>query len=447
MIRGRESSLTLSPKSGFQTWNLSEHYKEQDDRFIRVMQPQRDKPLVRETADTKKARRRWISVDDLIIVAFVLVFTFYLYSFQDFFLGLIAGAFFSSFTLLLLKAAKPYRIRSVFVVALTVLMWIGFSVFLVELGPYIYHWIEMHQKVPLIPSSVSTAGFVSILCPYLFPFSAISEITVSLPPYLSFFAIFPPTIVTFGIVAVAYVVTGLVLGKGFCGWLCPFGGLGEVFRYVSSSRSAYSKLKSWVYRFGQARGVDLSSAKSNSAMRDVKYAVLLVTLLLALTFGVQWFCVFCWAGILAWFGSSLSILIAAIIAGFFFVGLPLMSGRKWCHSICPVGAGLSLLDRVSPFRIVVNNEKCTDCDACLTICPTFAFVKTSSSIAVSDTCDKCLTCVAKCPYAAMELRIRGLKVEPRKFLIPAVTLSASFWFLWFIAVDFNLASLLAGVFH
>jgi len=410
------------------------------------MQPQRDRAPVSEAVPTKKPPRTRMSLEDPIIVSLVFVFAFYLYSLQDFFLGVIAGAFFGSFTFLMLKSAKPYRIRSVFVVVLTVLMWIGFVLFLVQLGPYIYRWLETHQKVPLIPPTVSGSGLVSILCPYLLPFSAISQITVSLPPYVRFWAVFPPDNMTFAIIVAAYIITAMVLGKGFCGWLCPFGGLGEGLRHMSKSREAYSELKGWMYAFGQARGVDLSSAKADRAMRDVKYAVLLVTLLLALTFGVQWFCVFCWAGILSWLGSPLSILIAAIIAAFFFVGLPLMSGRKWCHSICPVGAGLSLLDRMSPFRIVVNNEKCTDCDACLTICPTFAFVKTSS-ISVSDTCDKCLTCVSKCPFGAMELRVRGLKVDPRKFLIPAVTLSASFWFLWFIAVDFDLVGLLAGVFH
>jgi ferredoxin-type protein NapH len=410
------------------------------------MQPQKNKVAAGETAVTKKLRRALASSDDPLIVLFVSVFTFYFYSLHDFFLGIIAAAFFGSFTLLLLKSAHPYRIRSVFVVILTVLMWIGFALFLAELGPYIYSWIQVHQKVPLIPSSVSDAGFVSILCPYLLPFSAIGQVTVKLPPYVSFFAVFPPTLMTFATVVAVYLITALVLGKGFCGWLCPFGGLSEGFRHVRRSGQAYSRLKGWVYSFGQARGVDLSATKAQHAMRDVKYAALLVTLLLALTFGVQWFCVFCWAGLLSWFGSLLSIFIAAAIASFFFIGLPLISGKKWCHSFCPVGAGLSLLDRVSPFRIVINNEKCTDCDACIAVCPTFAFVK-SSRIAVGDTCDKCLVCVGKCPFGATELKMRNLKVEPKKLLIPAATLSASFWFLWFIVVDFDFAKLLVGLFH
>jgi polyferredoxin len=394
-----------------------------------------------------KPRRAQATVKDLIIVSFVFAVAFYLYSLQNLFLGIIVGAFFGSFAFLLLKSKSPFKIRTVFVVILTVLMWIGFGMFLYQMGPSLFHWIQIHQRVPLIPSSVTDSGLVYILCPYLIPFTAISKIT---PQPSSFTAYFPPNLMTFGLAAAAYVATGLVLGKGFCGWLCPFGGLGEGFRYVGRSRKAYSELKGRVYRFAQSRGVNIESAKANQALRDVKYAVLLVTVLLALTFGVQWFCVFCWAGILSWFGSPFSILIALLIAAFFFVGLPLMSGRKWCHSICPIGAGLSLLDRLSPFRIVVNDAKCTDCDACFTICPTFAFVKPGgieSHPVVGDTCDKCLTCVGRCPFAATELRVRGLKVEPRKFLVSAVTLSASFWFLWFIIADLNLASLLAGVFH
>ncbi len=56
--------------------------------------------------------------------------------------------------------------------------------------------------------------------------------------------------------------------------------------------------------------------------------------------------------------------------------------------------------------VVRNEEKCTHCGACVTICPTDAFVMdtvTHKVIFHNDRCIACELCVKACPPRAMEL--------------------------------------------
>jgi len=56
--------------------------------------------------------------------------------------------------------------------------------------------------------------------------------------------------------------------------------------------------------------------------------------------------------------------------------------------------------------VVRNEERCTHCGACVTICPTSAFELDSSTRRVSFNNDKCVACgicIKACPPRAMEL--------------------------------------------
>ena len=56
--------------------------------------------------------------------------------------------------------------------------------------------------------------------------------------------------------------------------------------------------------------------------------------------------------------------------------------------------------------VVRNEERCTHCGACITICPTSAFELDSSTRRVSFNNDKCVACgicIKACPPRAMEL--------------------------------------------
>jgi polyferredoxin len=237
-------------------------------------------------------------------------------------------------------------------------------------------------------------------------------------------------------------VFALLLGKGWCGWLCPFGGLGEVARQAKGFGRVYNTLKHRFMRLTTIRAY-VTPAKITQLVFDLKYAILFVTILLSLIFAVQWLCVFCWAGVLSWVSPPLNLSIAIAIALIFFIGLPLISKRKWCHFICPLGAALSLLDKVAPFKIVVKKESCTDCGLCLTLCPTFAIQRAAEGgVRIIDTCDKCLVCVEKCPQHAIDLKMYGLQTEPKVHLVTLSVVSGLVLFYWFVVVVYELVLIL-----
>ena len=65
--------------------------------------------------------------------------------------------------------------------------------------------------------------------------------------------------------------------------------------------------------------------------------------------------------------------------------------------------------RVEPIAsdVVRNEDKCTECGACVTICPTAALVIDTDTRHISFDADKCIACeacVPVCPPRAMELR-------------------------------------------
>jgi polyferredoxin len=129
-----------------------------------------------------------------------------------------------------------------------------------------------------------------------------------------------------------------------------------------------------------------------------------------------------------------------------FLALPFLSSKKWCHAICPIGAGLSVIDRATPFRITVDQEDCNKCGACLDVCPTFGFARrTDGTVYVTDTCDKCLVCLYNCPSRAIDLRLYNIRTDAKKFLMPSATILGAFWFYWFVVVICELVA--AGAFR
>ena len=124
---------------------------------------------------------------------------------------------------------------------------------------------------------------------------------------------------------------------------------------------------------------------------------------------------------------------------FFFV-LTLLFGRVFCGWLCPIGLleeligkwtytrrGLPLrpacnigcpfiwvtawLNRVSLFKIEINEEKCTKCGICDKVCPT-RLIWQKASWKEGDNpsnrygCIRCGTCIANCPEQALSYTLR-----------------------------------------
>jgi len=254
-----------------------------------------------------------------------------------------------------------------------------------------------------------------------------------------------------GIVIGLVAIASIVLGRFFCGCLCPFGLYMDVLTRIRKA----SRLRHLHF-----------SEKTNTALAQSRYIIIAVFLILSVIFasyaifGAQLipgtrtggpegteagnvgflnepFCLVCpmrplcvliecALGSMKWsyvskitygpfwiLGSyvtslNLTVLIAVTI-------LALAYRRFWCR-ICPLGALTALFSTYTPFkqiamtRLQKNEQKCTKCGVCKRVCPTQTtqvYEKKGGNVTESR-CILCARCVETCPYEdALELKFAG----------------------------------------
>ena len=176
----------------------------------------------------------------------------------------------------------------------------------------------------------------------------------------------------------------LLAGGAFCGWICPFGGLQDVLTGLRKRlRVPELRIPGTVDRIlGYGRYLVLagilyatiSTVKMWFASYDPYRTI----------FGLGWLFEFNWAT--SWPAYVISL---AIIIGAFFVP------RLWCRYLCPLGGTLSLLSRISLFRIRRDANTCIHCAKCDRTCPVRITVSDKRSVTAD--CIGCLQCIEACP--------------------------------------------------
>lgn len=197
----------------------------------------------------------------------------------------------------------------------------------------------------------------------------------------------------------------VALGRGWCGWLCP---LGFAQYLISRSRAflglQYRELPFWAV----------------ALLDHLKYAILFVMVLVAVTIGVPAlglaifgeelalpYCQVCpGKGVFTLLQQGLGIepfatslpwvamgMLALFLVASFFVRM------FWCR-VCPIGAFLALFNRRSLFWLRKDPSKCTKCRVCLRVCPMDIeeiFVEMERENVTSPECIMCGRCVESCP--------------------------------------------------
>ena len=197
---------------------------------------------------------------------------------------------------------------------------------------------------------------------------------------------------------VIWLMVTLTVGRGWCSWICFYGGWEEGFS-----------------RLGKKRRLNL--LPKNKEIREIHFGFLLFIVLASLCelacVYCEWFCPFKLVTEYAPFNS-----IPAVIAGVLFIGLflalvvvlPFLARRRTqCGSLCPFGAFASLTDRFSIFAMKIDAQKCVGCLKCAMACPFGAIdIKTiqDKKGRPEITCAKCGECVNVCQAKAISYEFR-----------------------------------------
>jgi polyferredoxin len=264
------------------------------------------------------------------------------------------------------------------------------------------------------------------------------------------------------VVLIIILVMPLVLGRFFCGWLCPFGLYMDAITLIrKASKIRYRNLPD----------------KLNKVLHNLRYVFLLFFLivpfilslidpppsldsatLMALLFagpfrplgvllGPVIPLIVPWAGPLEIGGLYFSypyvqevifysngvfseifvtitalIFLALTVVGSFFVR------RVWCR-FCPTGSSIAILNRLKGFKwapvlhLDKDEEKCTKCGICKRVCPvqvTEVYEQKGGKIMTS-MCMLCTRCVEMCPYEdCLKVKLGGKTIfKSRNWLEPA----------------------------
>jgi len=182
-------------------------------------------------------------------------------------------------------------------------------------------------------------------------------------------------------------VTAVVLKRGFCSWVCPFGLLTEYL----------NRLHQLIFR----RNIKMTPWL-DYPLRSLKY-LLLAFFLWAIVLKMN-------AAALDYFIYSPYNMVADIKMLKFFtditplafwvlvalVVLSILVRNFWCRYLCPYGALLGVLSFLSILKVHRNVKTCTNCQKCTRTCPVDIKVHKTMSV-ISDECHACLKCVAVCP--------------------------------------------------
>ncbi|TCO78663.1 4Fe-4S binding protein [Marinisporobacter balticus] len=261
---------------------------------------------------------------------------------------------------------------------------------------FISYRAYMHQ---VLGGGTEGSPSIHALCPY----GGLESFYTLLSSGTFIQKIFSGTFVLFALT----IILAIIFRRSFCGILCPFGALQEFLGMIGQ--------KLFGKRFVMPKRID-------QPMRYLKYIVLLITTIGAWVTAEMWMAPYDpWSAYGHIFGEVEETFVEAPIGiGLLMITIvgSILYDRFFCKYLCPMGAFLSIVSKVSPYKIERNEEKCIDCGICSKKCPVNIEVAKEKVITTAE-CINCQTCVLSCPKeGALEVK------HGKKILTPLIVIIA-----------------------
>jgi polyferredoxin len=281
--------------------------------------------------------------------------------------------------------------------------------------------IAISFVLTFIPNLIETRGNIGLTQTDFIdgktPFCHMVIPMVLIPAAFTKTIIFPGSLLTgyasIGSMLVLWLAASLTLGRGWCSWVCFFGGMDEGCSHLLKMPVMKTIDPRWTY---------------------LPLAILLVIVLasaatLSPTY-CEWLCPF---KAVTEFESVTNVrtLVQTVLFVSLFVGLvvvlPILTRKRTqCALFCPMGAFQSWTNKLNIHEIRVNREYCSDCGRCVSKCPTLSITKESVARGCAlSSCTKCGLCVDECPRKAASFHVKWTCafISPRLarvlFLYPA----------------------------
>lgn len=240
----------------------------------------------------------------------------------------------------------------------------------------------------------------------------------------------------------------MLLGRVFCGWVCPIGALHQLTGWLfGPGNNLFSRV--WNRLLGRSVQSGASVRLKMAANRyrslfTLKYYLLIFLLVSALFGSIQ----VGWLDPLCLFARSLSLALfpffdwfsgwdqvtPRVFSGSYWFGaivLALLAAnavipRFFCRVLCPLGALLGIFSWFAWWRVERMPKACTNCGLCQQSCE--GACEPHSTLRMSE-CLVCCNCLDDCPHQAMEYVFLGHRetirttpeLEPRRSFLAAVT--------------------------
>lgn len=217
-----------------------------------------------------------------------------------------------------------------------------------------------------------------------------------LSPYVSIDGAFAGVLSGSAILFLLLFLSGLFFGRGWCGWVCPAGGLAELCQTLNPKPVNAKRLR--VVRY---------------SIFAVWFGVLMTGFILA--GGVHGVDPLRLTERYVSVDEPVKYIMYYLVLGLLFV-LDLALGRRGaCHSICwmspflSAGMAAGRLLHLPQLRVRAKAEQCIDCKKCNSKCPMSIDVNAAVKTGSVKSCDciLCGECVSVCPKAVLSYRNKG----------------------------------------
>jgi polyferredoxin len=308
------------------------------------------------------------------------------------FAGLLTGGWYTLLLVLMLRSGKPGTWRRVFFV----------SIALFFFPEFMSNVVDMRGHITVNPEDVVNGAV---------PYCHIVNVMAIIPLALSRTVIFPGRLMGFYAsvysMLTLWLVSSLIIGRGWCAWMCFFGGWDD-----GASRSS--------------RKVRLPLLGKEKKIREFNQGMMVFVILASMSTMTAVYCVWlCPFKIITEYEliSGIGSFLATIMFILLFFGLTMVlphltQKRMQCSTLCPLGPLQAIIDRITPFGIRIDAGRCSRCMACVKACPTLSLDEElirSGQRRPHHSCAKCGDCVQLCPRQAVSFSLRPADWVRRRF--------------------------------